>query len=499
MLVERGVKTEIDVPPGQTLNDPFSGNLADVCPVGSLTTREFRFRSRPWEMTAVESTCTACPVGCSNTLWSRRGVMQRMTSRANPEVNDYWLCDRGRFDINFVNSEQRLLKPRLSAEASESASWDEAAHAFAGMVRSSVKPWAVVASPHATNEEYFAVQRFARRVLKTPHLILDTGPGGPELSAGRVRLLRSGRMLSAVSMIDRADVIVQAGGNLESTHPVYSLRVRKAVRNSGARLFLGTAGAGGLDQETAHRERVLPGEEEGYLARLEETVSRAARGVLIVNAGARNESLLPAIDRLLNLNPSGLSLLLLDDGPNVTGAWDMGFSSGYAPGYVPAAEPGRSRRELTEGLGSGELGGLLMFSSGRPWTFSPDIIEAANSVSARITFDLLPGSHHAGSAVLFPAPSMAEVDGTVTAPDHRVLLVRRSVAGPDGLWHPAQVLARVEGLLGGERRAGQPVDVFRDISREVPGYEGMNFGRLRPLGLPWKPALTAAGAAGGRV
>ena len=77
----------VDVPNGQTLSDPFSGNLADVCPVGSLTTREFRFKSRPWEMTAVESTCTACSLGCSNTLWSKRGVMQRMTARPPPGLH----------------------------------------------------------------------------------------------------------------------------------------------------------------------------------------------------------------------------------------------------------------------------------------------------------------------------------------------------------------------------------------------------------------------------
>lgn len=525
MLVNRGVKTEIDTPHGVQLNDPFSGNVADVCPVGALTTREFRFKSRPWEMTAQETTCTACPVGCSATLWSKKGVLQRMTARPNPQVNDYWLCDRGRFDLKFVNDPSRLRKPVLATQRSGggsggagspavasdgSVSWDEAAHEMARIVSGAggAKPkgWAVIAGPHATNEEYFALQRFARETLKTHDLVFDNGPGGPELTETRVDWLKSPRLLGAVADLDRADVILQIGGNLELTHPVYSLRIRKAVRDQGAKLYLGTTAPGGLDQEALLRVSLNEGEEEAYLGRLtggagddpvrwvRDAVTTAKSGVLILNAGVRNDALLPAVRTLLNLNGLGMKLLLLDAAPNQVGAWDLGFAPGYAPGYRPVDAPRGSRSAVLKALTEGTTDGVILYNSGRPWTYSPDVAAAVGHAKTRVVFDILPQPLGEGAVLTIPSPSMAEVDGTMTTADHRIVLLRRSVPGPEGLWHPAAFLARVEKLAGGPQRSGAPVDVFRDLSRAGAGYAELNFGLLRPEGRPWRPAWAAAGA-----
>ncbi len=103
MLSDRGVYTTVGTPPGQIFDDPFSGNVVDLCPVGALTSRDFRFKSRVWEMTSTESVCTACAVGCNTYIWSKKGKVERQTSRPNLQVNDYWLCDRGRYDIDFIN------------------------------------------------------------------------------------------------------------------------------------------------------------------------------------------------------------------------------------------------------------------------------------------------------------------------------------------------------------------------------------------------------------
>jgi len=499
MLVNRGVKTEIDIPNGRPLDDPFSGNLADVCPVGSLTTREFRFKSRPWEMTAVESTCTACSLGCSNTLWSKRGVMQRMTARPNLEVNDYWLCDRGRFELGFVNDAARLTMPvSAAAETSDrTVSWEEAAHAFRDMVRGADGGWAVVASPHATNEEYFALQRFARGVLETNDLVLDTGDGGPELSGARIALAQSGRMLSGVAALDRSDLIVQVGGNLEATHPVLSLRVRKAVRTLGSRLLLASTADGGLDGEAFRRVSVKGGGEAEALRALagDEALAKAERPVLLLNAGVRNEACLEEVQKLLSALPK-LSVLVLDDAANLVGAWDAGFAPGHGPGRVPAGSPGKPRAAVLEAIAAGKIRNVLVLNSGRPWTFSADVASALDKAQAIVAFDILPAAHHERARLVFPAPSMAELDGTVTAPDHRVLLLRRAVPGPEGVWHPAQVLARVERLMGGEARSGSPVDVFRDLTRAARAYEGLNYGLLRPTGRSAHPAVPAAAGKG---
>jgi predicted molibdopterin-dependent oxidoreductase YjgC len=336
-----------------------------------------------------------------------------------------------------------------------------------------------------------------------------------------VALLQSGRLLDSIAEMDKADVILQVGGDLERTHPVYSLRVRKAVRNHGARLFMATTAHGGLDQEASWRHSLEAGGELAFLGglvagggedanlRLRDHLIAAKHGILIVNAGAGNDSLLDAAMEILSRNTAGLRLLLLDDGPNQVGAWDAGFASGYFPGYVPVqaasagerradwgdkvpAEAGLSRKRVLAAIGSGELQGVLLFNSGRPWNWGADILEAVTKARTRLVFDLLPGPAADAADFLFPSPSMAEVDGTMTTPDHRIVLLRRAVPGPERLWHPASVLARIEKIMTGRSRSGAPVDVFRDLTRAGAGYENLNYGLLRPEGRPWQPARAAA-------
>jgi NADH-quinone oxidoreductase subunit G len=516
MLSNRGVKTEIDTPPGVTLTDPFSGNLADVCPVGALTTREFRFKSRPWEMTPVESTCTACSVGCSTTVWSKRGVIQRQTARENLEVNDYWLCDRGRFDTNFVAAPGRLLRPSGpgSTAADKSYSWEEAAMALAGMATGrdgarQVGSWAVVAAPHAANEEYFALQRFARGTLRTEDLVLDTGAGGPELTKARAEFLASDRRLGAVRDLDTADVIVQVGQNLEASHPVYTLRIRKAVRGKGARLYIGSTAPGGLDRDASLRVGLKAGEESAFIDRigsgagddpirwLRDAVNSAKRGVLILNAGPANEALLMKALALTAGNAAGLKLLVLDDAPNTHGAWDMGFAAGFGPGRK-ATGSAKSRAAILSAVTSGAIEGLVLYNAGRPAAWSADVLEAARAAKTLVVFDIAQGELADRAQLVLPSPTFAEADGTMTTADGRVQLIRRAVPGPDGAWHPCQLLARAERLAGGEARSGQPVDVFRDIARAAAGYANLNFGMLRPDGRPTRtPAGKAPAPVGG--
>src|SRR5262249_20039197 len=114
-----------------------------------------------------------------------------------------------------------------------------------------------------------------------------------------------------------------------------------------------------------------------------------------------------------------------------------------------------------------------------------------------VVFDLVAPAGLDQAAVVYPSPSFAETDGTMTTADHRVVLLRRAVAGPEPLWAPPAVLARVEKIVTGRSRPGTPVDVFRDLTRAGAGYENMNYGLLRPEGRTWQPAWAAAATAGG--
>src|SRR5215470_8622429 len=122
----RGVHTYITSQFDQPLQSVFSGNIIDLCPVGALTSRVWRFESRPWDMTHTASVCSKCAVGCSVTQWQRRGQLVRITSRENDDIDEGWICDRGRFDYTDVNDPSRLRTPTIRGSR---ASWTDAINA----------------------------------------------------------------------------------------------------------------------------------------------------------------------------------------------------------------------------------------------------------------------------------------------------------------------------------------------------------------------------------
>jgi NADH-quinone oxidoreductase subunit G len=148
----------------------LSGNLMDVCPVGAITTRDYRFKSRPWDNPhAVDTICTLCEKGCNTTAWikakpewARGARLIRMTPRFNPDVNSYWMCDIGRFDYHWVESDRRLLQPRVRENA---ASWAEALVAVGDAIAAAGGPGGVrfFASAHASLEELFVLREISAR------------------------------------------------------------------------------------------------------------------------------------------------------------------------------------------------------------------------------------------------------------------------------------------------------------------------------------------------
>ena len=124
-IVDRGYGSEIATFQEEGVHSLLSGNLMDVCPVGAITTRDYRFKSRPWDNPeAVDTICTLCEKGCNTTAWikakpewAKGARLARMTPRFNPEVNGYWMCDIGRFDYHWIEGDERLQQPLLRSAA----------------------------------------------------------------------------------------------------------------------------------------------------------------------------------------------------------------------------------------------------------------------------------------------------------------------------------------------------------------------------------------------
>jgi NADH-quinone oxidoreductase subunit G len=179
---DRGHRSEIDIFPGQELNNPYSGNVVDVCPVGALTDRDFRFQCRVWFLGRTPSVCPGCSRGCNieihyNERFNARyhsNRVHRLKPRHNPDVNGYWMCDEGRYAYHSIDAPNRLREPRIKgSEGYQKVTWEEAIRKTAAALKSALEEHgpqsvALLASPQMTNEELFQLRRLFGGSLKIP-------------------------------------------------------------------------------------------------------------------------------------------------------------------------------------------------------------------------------------------------------------------------------------------------------------------------------------------
>ena len=170
-FTERGSQTVLTTHPGQRLDHNYSLNTVDICPVGALTSKDFRFQMRVWFLKETPSVCTGCARGCNTEIGSREGVIYRQTPRQNDDVNSTWMCDQGRLDFHWVNSDRRLIDPMLKDGGHHrTTTWPQAVSAVADKLRGlRGDQIAVIGSGRMTNEELFMLKKLAA-ALKTESL-----------------------------------------------------------------------------------------------------------------------------------------------------------------------------------------------------------------------------------------------------------------------------------------------------------------------------------------
>jgi NADH-quinone oxidoreductase subunit G len=188
-IIDRGYGSEIATFQEEGVHSLISGNLMDVCPVGAITTRDYRFKSRPWDNpSAADTICTQCERGCNITAWikakpewAKGAQLIRMTPRFNPEVNDYWMCDIGRFNYKWIEGEERLRRPlERRAGALEPVPWHDAVSKVCERLEAAGKASAngvrFLLSAHTSHEEFFLVRRI------TDHVLGAAGPDAIDVS-----------------------------------------------------------------------------------------------------------------------------------------------------------------------------------------------------------------------------------------------------------------------------------------------------------------------------
>ncbi len=226
----RGDAVEVNVFEDHVFSSYFSGNTVQICPVGALTATPYRFTARPWDLDQVESTCTLCAFGCRVAVQSSANRITRLLGMDSDPVNQSWLCDKGRFGFEAVNSEDRLMEPLLRHSRQDelaTASWAEALGEVADRLRrirdtSGPEAIGVIGGARLSNEDAYAWARLAKGVLGTDSVDAQLGDGLPAelvLSLPRATIDEAGA----------AKCVVVLAGDLRDELPVLFLRIRGAV------------------------------------------------------------------------------------------------------------------------------------------------------------------------------------------------------------------------------------------------------------------------------
>jgi formate dehydrogenase alpha subunit len=232
----RGAKSEINVLPDIPTDNPYSGNVVEICPVGALTSKSFRYKIRVWQTKQTPNICPHCGDGCNVTLWTKDDRIYRITSRRNDQIDEGFLCDKGRFGFEFVNHPERLKTPLIKKNGKFAPyDWDEALGLVCDKFNTMVKKFgddslAGIGSSKLTNEDNYIFQKFFRVVLGTNNIDHRVDSENPLPSPDLFNFNQIYTMTNSIAEIENAKLILVFGCDLEKEHPIINLRAIKSAR-----------------------------------------------------------------------------------------------------------------------------------------------------------------------------------------------------------------------------------------------------------------------------
>ncbi|MDQ4076176.1 MAG: NADH-quinone oxidoreductase subunit NuoG [Chloroflexota bacterium] len=538
-----------------TYSDPpfdsyFSGNTTDVCPVGALTTEDFRFRARPWELTNVPSIDIYDCVGSNIVLGTRSNDIKRIMPRQNEWVNELWISDKTRFGHHFVRAEDRLATPLIKENGEfRPATWKEALRLIADrlaevMASRGSDAIGAIAGDRAGNEDLYLFAKFIREVIGTNnidfrlHWPTNTGIEEAIRSVG----LTSGSNLGEVGS---GTVILTFGADLEEEQPVLYLRVRGATKQ-GAKLYVvqsrttkemgdateslivkpgseahlaaallkavmskgepdfGKLGGAdelqaGVDALDAEELATQTGMEAETIDSLAEVITGAESLIVMVgreavlNAGDNASALVDALAALLvatgKAGEENSGLVALWPHNNSQGAADMGALPHFAAGYDKVDSPGATMDEMLSGK-AGLRAAYVLASD--PAQERPDSIEVLQNLDFLVVHELFMTKTAELADVVLPAAAFAERDGTFTNFARRVQRYEKGVEPVGEALPDWKIITYLAALFDAEWPDYFTAhDVAQEIAKKVKPYKGMTYEKLRGEAVGW--TTTAAG------
>jgi NADH-quinone oxidoreductase subunit G len=464
----RGNDTQITTFPDEPFASYFSGNTVQICPVGALTATPYRFKARPWDLEQVESTCTTCSVGCRTVVQSSRDELLRYQGVDIDPVNWGWLCDRGRFSFEAVNSDQRLTTPMVRTdEGLVPTNWNTALAAVAQMVNDAkaaggASGIAVLGGARSSNEGAFAFARLAHDVIGTGNVSAQMGDGLP---VGVLSLPRA-----TIDDVASATTIVLLGPDLKEELPVLYLRIRDAAQKKRSRIVELTPKPGGLTAQAWRSIGYEPGTQVAAVRSIladTDIAKQLSAGSVVIVAGRANlaESSAATVDALRELMaavPHSKVLSALRRG-NVVGALQVGMRPG--PG-------GLDSRGALQAAAAGKID-LLVLVGADPLSDMPDADLARRALAGArrvISIDTHLSASSQRADIVLPAAAYAEQSGTTTNLEGRVSTLGQKVTARGSSRPDWMIAASVAGLLGTDFGYRNVDDVTDSIAQLVDGY-----------------------------
>lgn len=532
VMISRGYKMEVGTAPDHAFDSIFSGNTVEMCPVGALTATTYRFKARPWELKRIPSVCNNCSVGCNVRTDVRVDKIMRNVSRANDAIDDGWLCDRGRWGFEFVNSPKRLRTPLIRRNGQLAAvSWDQAFYLISSRLGDIInkhgkKAVGGIGSTRTTNEEAYLFQKLLRQVIGTPHVDHHHGyfPGPRDSMTGKPWM-----MTNSIAEIEQASHIVLIGADPYQRQPVLDLRIKKAMEG-GAKIYIVNANETELDRfavqnirlpeqgagaaakvllSTVVRQENMKAPDEVLRAKMlqEDAIMRGheealgnevtaqlrelaheiaeAKGAIILydemaTLEAGSKELAADLQTLAvvtgNIDRPGAGVGPLFEDANSLGARDMGLLPDALPGYKPVEETGMAYDEM---LSSPQLKALFVMGANP----ARHVEKLSSSLKLLVVQDIMLTETAQQADVVLPAVTYAEKDGSMTNVDHHVQAIRQALRPLPGTKADWEIIVEIARHMGAKWSYASPKQILLEIAEENPFYRGLDWEELGAQGV----------------
>ena len=477
---ERGRFTQIITTSEPGFDSVFSGNTTDICPVGALTTADFRFGARPWELKASASVCSQCPVGCNVTFNTRREAMadgkiviKRVMPRQNEQVNETWICDKGRFAYHYVESDARLAKPMVSKEDKlAKVSWKAALDLASEKLASYKKNLVVLASGRLSNEDLFNLKSLAD--LAGGEAVLYSDMGGGDLTS--LVGVSDGTNLGSMG---KGDAILVVASDLYQEAPIWWLRI-KAAAQRGATLIVANPRETKLDKFATFAVRYAYGDEVKTIedlsgkSKIADAFRKADNAMIFYGSDglglAGTTSLAAACANLLketnHIGRPNNGLVGVWTRVNDQGAWEIGF---------------RPSADLAETL----KGKAVYIVGADPAGDDPALAKALKSAKFVVVQDISMTATAELADVVLPAQAHTEREGTFTSGERRVQRFYPAVPAFGESRPDFAITSQLARQMGYILEGNSHTIVFDFIANSLPAFDGLDYDRLAEVTEQW--------------